>query len=203
MRRGLVTGVVLALLTAVAVLPAASVSAQPARTASLSPGVVKYEMTFTGLIVRQAHRPAAWRATAVTASSAADDAHAPFSRPVLAQARLGASQFKFGFDPSAKHNGQIAAQVLQRQRLAFRSYSGYGLRLRLPEDPPTAPAARPAPARCAYQGTGLLFAEFSQAHANERHDASIVQPFGGLVATPPSCNNGRQPADSGDLPRMS
>ena len=42
------------------------------------------------------------------------------------------------------------------------------------------------------QGKGLLFAQFSKAHANEDM-RFIVQPFGGLVATPPSCNNDDSP----------
>lgn len=188
MRRGLVTGVVLALLTAVAVLPAASVSAQPARTASLSPGVVKYEMTFTGLMFVK-RTDSGMAGNGGDCQLSADDAHAPFSNQY--SLRLAwTSQFKFGFDPSAKHNGQIAAKSSNVNGSHF-SYSGSGYGDGC-QKISYGPGGKACTGTLRNQGKGLLFAQFSKAHANEDM-RFIVQPFGGLVATPPSCNNDDSP----------
>jgi hypothetical protein len=188
MRRGLLTGGVLALVCAAAVLPAASVSAQPARTASASPGVVKYELTFTGLMfIKQTDSGMAPNAGDCHLSP--DDGHAPFSSQYSLKLAW-TSQFKFGFQPSGRHNGQVAARSSNVHGSHF-SYSGssYGDGC---HQVSYGPGGKVCTGTLRNQGKGLLFAQFSKAHANEDM-RFLVEPFGALVATPPSCNNDDSP----------
>jgi hypothetical protein len=186
MRRGLLTGVILALLGAVAMLPAAS--AHPARTASVGPNVVKYEMTFTGLMFVK-RTDSGLQGNGGDCQLSSDDAHAPFSNQFSLKLAW-TSEFKFGFDPSARHNGQIAAKSSNVNGSNF-SYSGSGYGDGC-QKISYGPGGKACTGTLRNHGKGFLFAQFSRAHANEDM-RFIVQPFGAVTATPPSCNNDDSP----------
>jgi len=190
MRRGLLTGVLLALLAAVIVLPVASVSAQPARTASASlpPGTVKYEMTFTGLMFIK-RTDSGEQGNGGDCQLSSDDAHAPFSNQYSLKLAW-TSAFKFGFNPSGRHNGSIAARSSNVNGSHF-SYSGYGYGDGC-QKISYGPGGKACTGSLRNQGKGYLFAQFTKARKNEDM-RFIVQPFGALVATPPSCNNDDSP----------
>jgi hypothetical protein len=181
---------VLALL-AIAVLPVTSGAARPRATSAsaASPGTVKYEMSFTGLMTIK-RTDSGVKGEGGDCHLSDDDAHAPFSSQYSLKLAWD-SDYKFGFQPSGKHNAQVGAKTTSVHGSSF-SYSGffYGDGC---QKITYGPSGKACTGSLRNQGKGFLFAQFTTAHKNEDM-RFVVQPFGSIAGSPASCNDSESPA---------